>query len=192
MFRPYRLAQYTLSRFFTTPYAWRTFGKKRVERLRQDSDTMPHEGDIINLDDTHSAHPYAQKLPFLSWLFDSSSNTYSWCMNFVVLQTVLRNGMEYPLFYSVWLKPDGDAPGLSKLDRWGNQGQAQYRLIPENRRTGPTGAVCAGYPAATDPGRLQAPCRRQRSDRCCDRGCLHEDACSDGGSQGTGHMRCGR
>jgi hypothetical protein len=66
MFHPWKLAQYTMSRFFTTAYAWRTFGKKRVERLQQEEQTRLQEGDVVNLDDTHSAHPYAKKLPFLS------------------------------------------------------------------------------------------------------------------------------
>jgi hypothetical protein len=29
MFKPWQLAQYTISRFFTTSFAWKTFGKKR-------------------------------------------------------------------------------------------------------------------------------------------------------------------
>jgi hypothetical protein len=70
----------------------------------------------LNLDDTHSAHPYAKKLPFLSWLFDSSSKTYTWAMNLVVLQAVLKSGLEYPLFYSVWQKPETKGEGLTKLD----------------------------------------------------------------------------
>jgi hypothetical protein len=116
MFKPYKLAQYTLSRFFTVPHAWRTFGKKRVARLQEELETALQEGDVINLDDTHSAHPYAKKLPFLCWLKDSSSKTYSWCMNLVVLQAVLRNGIEYPLFYSVWRKVSDDEAGLTKFD----------------------------------------------------------------------------
>jgi len=116
MFKPFRLAQYTLSRFFTTSFAWESFGEKRVERLQEDADTALREGDVINLDDTHIAHPYAKKLPFLSWLFDSSSKTYQWCMNLVVLQAVLQNGLEYPLFYQVWQKPEDNELGFSKLD----------------------------------------------------------------------------
>jgi hypothetical protein len=116
MFKPWKLAQYTMSRFFTTPCAWRTFGMKRVERLQQDSQTQLREGDVINLDDTHSAHPYAKKLPFLSWLFDSSSRTYTWAMNLVVLQAVLKSGLESPLFYSIWRKPETKGEGLTKLD----------------------------------------------------------------------------
>jgi hypothetical protein len=116
MFQPWKLAQYTLSRFFTTSYAWRTFGKKRVERLQQEENTRLQEGDVVNLDDTHIAHPYAKKLPFLSWLFDSSSKTYTWAMNLVVLQAVLKSGLEYPLFYSVWHKPETKGEGLTKLD----------------------------------------------------------------------------
>ncbi|MHA6484979.1 transposase [Paenibacillus sp. strain BS8-2] len=115
MFKPYKLAQYTLSRFLTTPFAWVTFGLKRVERLQCDSDTMLREGDIINLDDTHVAHPYAKKLPFICWLFDSSSKVYSWCMNAVVIQAVLQNGLEYPLLYRYWRKSDDDS-GLTKYE----------------------------------------------------------------------------
>lgn len=116
MFKPFKLAQYTLSRFLTTPFAWRTFGKKRVERLQQEVDTALQEGDVINLDDTHSTHPYAKKLPFLCWLKDSSTKMYSWCMNLVVLQAVLKNGLEYPLFYSVWHKPADGSIGPTKFD----------------------------------------------------------------------------
>mgnify|MGYP001388090595 FL=1 len=116
MFKPYKLAQYTLSRFLTTPFAWRTFGKKRVERLQQEANTALQEGDVINLDDTHSAHPYAKKLPFLCWLKDSSTKTCSWCMNLVVLQAVLKNGLEYPLFYSIWHKSSDAETGLTKFD----------------------------------------------------------------------------
>ncbi|OPA75376.1 hypothetical protein BVG16_21455 [Paenibacillus selenitireducens] len=105
-----------MSRFFTTSFAWKTFGKKRVERLQQDAITQLQEGDVVNLDDTHCAHPYAKQLPFLSWLYDHSSKTYTWAMNLVVLQAVLKSGLEYPLFYSVWHKPEIKGEGLAKLD----------------------------------------------------------------------------
>ncbi len=62
---------------------WKTFGKKRIERLQQDEQTQLQEGDVVNLDDTSCAHPYAKQLPFLSWLFDHSTKTYSWAMNLV-------------------------------------------------------------------------------------------------------------
>lgn len=116
MFKPWRLAQYTLSRFLSSSFAWKTFGKKRVERLQQEHETCLQEGDVVNLDDTHSAHPYAKKLPFLSWLYDHSTKTYVWAMNLVVIQAVLKNGLAYPLFYSVWHKPEIKGEGLTKLD----------------------------------------------------------------------------
>jgi hypothetical protein len=47
--------------------------RKRVERLQADSDTMLRDGASINLDDSHSAHPYAKMLPFLLWLYDAST-----------------------------------------------------------------------------------------------------------------------
>ena len=75
MFKPWRLAQYTMSRFFTNAFAWRTFGRKRVERLQQDVQTQLQEGDVVKLDETHCVHPYAKHLPFLSWLFDHSNKT---------------------------------------------------------------------------------------------------------------------
>lgn len=116
MFQPWKLAQYTMSRFFITSFAWDTFGKKRVERLQQEEQTRLQEGDVINLDDTHCAHPYAKQLPFLSWLFDHSTKTYAWAMNLVVLQAVLKSGLEYPLFYSMWLKHEIKGEGATKLD----------------------------------------------------------------------------
>jgi hypothetical protein len=116
MFQPWKLAQYTLSRFFTKGFAWTTFGKKRVERLQQDPLTGLIDGDIVNLDDTHSTHPYAKLLPFLSWLYDHSTKAYVWATNLVVLQAVLESGLEYPLFYRNWHKPETKGEGLTKLD----------------------------------------------------------------------------
>jgi hypothetical protein len=116
MIQPWKLAQYTMSRFFSSSFAWTTFGKKRVERLQQDEMTRLQNGDVINLDDTHVAHPYAKQLPFLNWLFDSSKKTYVWAMNVVVIQAVLQSGLEYPLFYRVWHKPEVKDEGLSKID----------------------------------------------------------------------------
>lgn len=105
MFQPWKLAQYTLSRFFTKGFAWTTFGKKRVSRLQQDPLTALTDGDVVNLDDTHSAHPFAKVIPFLSWLYDHSTKAYVWATNLVVLQDVLKSGLEYPLFYRIWHKP---------------------------------------------------------------------------------------
>ncbi|UOF89274.1 transposase [Fodinisporobacter ferrooxydans] len=116
MFQPWKFTQSTLSRFFTNGFAWMTFGKKRVERLQQDPLTQLTDGDVINLDDTHSAHPYAKQLPFLSWLFDHSMKVYVWATNLVVLQAVLKSGLEYPLFYRVWHKPEIKGEGITKLD----------------------------------------------------------------------------
>lgn len=116
MSRPWNIAQYTFSRFLVSPLAWTTFGKKRVARLQKDDLTCLRDGDVINVDDTHLAHPYAKQLPFLSWLFDSSKKTYVWAMNLVVLQAVTQSGLEYPLFYRVWQKPQEQHEGPSKID----------------------------------------------------------------------------
>lgn len=37
-------------------------------------------------------------------------------MNLVVLQAVRKNGLEYPLYYSVWRKPKDNEAGLTKYD----------------------------------------------------------------------------
>ncbi|UOF88940.1 transposase [Fodinisporobacter ferrooxydans] len=116
MFQPWKIAQYTLSRFFTNGFAWVTFAKKRVERLQHDPLTRLTDGDVVNLDDTHSAHPYAKQLPFLSWLFDHSMKVHVWATNLVALQAVLKSGLEYPLFYRIWHKPEVKGEGITKLD----------------------------------------------------------------------------
>lgn len=108
MFRGQKLAQYTLSRFLTHNYDWHKFGLKRVARLQEDADTMLKEGDCVNLDDTSVDHPYGKDLPFLCWLFDHSKKVNIWAMSFVAIQAVLQNGLEYPLFYRVWLKPKNE------------------------------------------------------------------------------------
>ncbi|UJF31744.1 transposase [Paenibacillus hexagrammi] len=116
MFQPWKLAQYTLSRFLTKGFAWTTFGKKRVERLQQDPVTALTDGDVVNLDDTHSAHPFAKLLPFLCWLYDHSAKVYVWATNLVVLQAVRKSGLEYPLFFRIWHKPETKGEGLTKID----------------------------------------------------------------------------
>jgi hypothetical protein len=37
-------------------------------------------------------------------------------MNLVVIQAVLKSGLEYPLFYRVWHKPEIKGEGLTKID----------------------------------------------------------------------------
>jgi hypothetical protein len=105
MFRGEKLSQYTLSRFLTHNYDWHKFGLKRIARFQEDADTILKEGDSINLDDTSVDLPYGKVLPFLCWLFDHSKKVNIWAMSFVALQAVLKNGLEYPLFYRIWLKP---------------------------------------------------------------------------------------
>jgi hypothetical protein len=116
MLQRWNIAQYTLSRFLTASYDWAAFGRKRVSRLQQDEHTRLKDGDVVNLDDTVIDHPYGKKLPFLCWLFDSSQKIHVWGMNIVVLQAVLRNGLEYPLSYMVWRKPENKGEGPTKLD----------------------------------------------------------------------------
>ncbi len=116
LFQSKKISQYTMSRFLTTSYNWSLFGQKRVGRLQDDPDTLLCEGDVIALDDTLNPHPYGKELPFLSWLFDHSQKINVWAMNLVSLQAVLRNGLEYPLFYRIWRKPEVKGEGLTKFD----------------------------------------------------------------------------
>ncbi|MCB8818870.1 hypothetical protein [Desulfosporosinus shakirovi] len=105
VFQRKNITQYTMSRFLTTSYDWSLFGQKRVGRLQDDPDTRLREGDVIALDDTLNPHPFGKELPFLSWLFDHSLKISVWAMNIVSLHAVLRNGLEYPLFYRFGVSP---------------------------------------------------------------------------------------
>ena len=116
LFQGKKIIQSTMSRFLTTSYNWSFFGEKRVGRLQDDLDTQLHEGDVIALDDTLNPHPFGKELPFLCWLFDHSKNINVWTMNLVTLHAVLRNGLEYPLFYRIWRKPEVKGEGPTKYD----------------------------------------------------------------------------
>ena len=105
MFRGLKIGQYTLSRFLTSTYNWSGFGIKRIARFQEDPDTKLQDGDTASLDDTMIDHQYGKKLPFLCWLFDHSKKVDIWTMNLVALQAVLKNNLDYPLFYRIWLKP---------------------------------------------------------------------------------------
>ncbi|KRW92827.1 hypothetical protein SD51_00560 [Alicyclobacillus tengchongensis] len=53
------VTQSALSRFLTGFSQWYMFNQKRTARLQEDSDTALVDGDVLALDDTHAAHPYA-------------------------------------------------------------------------------------------------------------------------------------
>lgn len=112
-----KMTQSTLSRFLTGFSGWDIFNQKRTARLQEDLDTALVEGDVLALDDTHAAHPYAKGIPFLYWLYDSSSKVYTWAMNIVALHAVRSNGLKYPWSYAIWTKPENEADKKqSKLD----------------------------------------------------------------------------
>lgn len=111
------VTQSALSRFLTGFSQWDVFNQKRTARLQEDSNTALCDGDVLALDDTHAPHPYAKGIPFLYWLFDSSTKVYTWAMNIVALHAVCSNGIEYPWSYAIWTKPQNDADKKqSKLD----------------------------------------------------------------------------
>jgi hypothetical protein len=117
MFNKKSIIQSTLSRFLTGFGQWDVFNAKRTQRLQNDSETALRDGDVIALDDTHVDHPYAEKIPFLYWLFDSSRKIHIWAMNLVVLHAICKNGLEYPWSYAIWKKRDDETdPQETKLD----------------------------------------------------------------------------
>ncbi len=112
-----KVTQSALSRFLTGFSRWDMFNQKRTARLQEDPDTALVEGDVLALDDSHAPHPYAKEIPFLYWLYDSSSKVYTWAMNIVALHAVRSNGIEYPWSYAIWAKPESDTDKKqSKLD----------------------------------------------------------------------------
>ncbi|MCF8568617.1 transposase [Alicyclobacillus tolerans] len=112
-----KVTQSALSRFLTGFSKWDVFNRRRTARLQEDPDTALAEGDVLALDDTHAPHPYAKGIPFLYWLYDSSTRVYTWAMNIVALHAVRKNGVEYPWSYAIWTKPENDADKKqSKLD----------------------------------------------------------------------------
>ena len=112
-----KVTQSALSRFLTGFPQWDTFNQKRTSRLQEDPDTALRDGDVLALDDTHAPHPYAKEIPFLYWLYDSSTKVYTWAMNIVVLHAIRSNGVEYPWSYAIWTKPENDADKTrSKLE----------------------------------------------------------------------------
>jgi hypothetical protein len=106
----------------------------------------------VNLDDTHSAHPFAKMLPFLSWLYDHSTEVYVWATNLVVLQAVLKSGLEYPLFYRIWHKPETKGEGLTKIDL-----AKQMLLMLRD----PLSASCGSMDRCNPSGKYQAIYKRQ-------------------------------
>ncbi|PHJ37714.1 hypothetical protein P378_14615 [Desulforamulus profundi] len=106
------ISQSAFSRFFSKPFDWLQFAVGRIQRLQEHPESRLSEGDVIALDDTKVAHPFGKKLPFLCWLFDSSTRNHIWCMNL----TVLKNGLEYPLFWRFWRKNESQDDKQTKLE----------------------------------------------------------------------------
>lgn len=110
------ISQSAFSRFFSKPFEWLRFAVGRIQRLQEHPESRLSEGDVVALDDTKVAHPFGKKLPFLCWLFDSSTRNHIWCMNLISTYAVLKNGLEYPLFWRFWCKTENQDNKQSKLD----------------------------------------------------------------------------
>lgn len=117
MFGKVKITQPTLSRFLTGFTQWSVFNSKRTERLQEDTETALSDGDVIALDDTHVPHLYAEKIPFLYWLYDSSRKVKIWAMNLVVLHAIRKNGEEYPWSFTIWKKPQNESSENQKQSK---------------------------------------------------------------------------
>ena len=110
------IAQSAFGRFLAKPFHWLTFTTKRILVLQENSETRLSDGDIIALDDTKIEHSYGKKIPFLCWLFDSSDKRHLWCMDLVTTLAVLKNGLEYPLLWRIWVKSENQKEKQNKLE----------------------------------------------------------------------------
>lgn len=110
------ITQSAFSRFLSKPFRWLDLAVKRISALQEKPDTRLTDGDIIALDDTKIEHPYGKKIPFLCWLFDSSDKRHVWCMNLVTTLAVLKNGLEYPLLWRIWVKTENQDQKQTKLE----------------------------------------------------------------------------
>ena len=110
------VSQSAFSRFLSKPFQWLTFAVGRITRLQEHVESQLSEGDVIALDDTKIAHPFGKKLPFLCWLFDSSTKNNVWCMNLVSTFAILKNGLQYPLFWRFWVKTEVKDIKKTKLE----------------------------------------------------------------------------
>jgi hypothetical protein len=116
MFSQKRVTQSVLSRFMVSAFRWDLFHLKRVRQFQLDEETKLVDRDVIALDDTLVVHEHAAKMPFLYRLFDHCTNTYVKAMNLVVIHARKANGLQYPLFYSIWNKEQENEIHLTKLD----------------------------------------------------------------------------
>jgi hypothetical protein len=110
------ISQSAFSRFLSMPVEWFKFSFGRVKRLQSNPDSRLADGDIIALDDSKIEHPFGKKIPFLCWLFDSSEKRHVWCMNLVSTLAVLKNGLEYPMLWRLWIKKHQENDKRTKID----------------------------------------------------------------------------
>ena len=130
MFSQKRVTQSVLSRFMVSAFRWELFHLKRVRQFQLDEETKLVDGDVIALDDTLVVHEHAAKMPFLYRLFDHCTNTYVKAMNLVVIHARKANGLQYPLFYSIWNKEQENKVHLTKLDLALQMLQALKKQLP--------------------------------------------------------------
>jgi len=111
-----KVSQSAFSRFLSKPFEWLQFSLGRLSRLQNHKESRLTDGDVIALDDTKIEHPHGNKIPFLCWLFDSSDKHHVWCINLVSTLAVLKNGLEYPMLWRIWVKAEQGNEKQTKLD----------------------------------------------------------------------------
>jgi len=134
VFKVEKISQSAMSRFLNDYTEWQKFTCLRVQRLQEDTAMALEEGDVVCLDDTIEPHPFADKIPFLAWLFDHSKKVYMQSLNLLATHAVKQNGREYPLFHSYWAKAEDVTATLTKFDLAVSQLKALRSVLPEKLR----------------------------------------------------------
>jgi hypothetical protein len=77
-----------------------------------------------------SVYRFLKAKSIIIQLFDHCTNTYVKAMNLVVIHARKANGLQYPLFYSIWNKEQENEIHLTKLDLALQMLQALKKQLP--------------------------------------------------------------
>ncbi len=56
------------------------------------------DGDVVNVDERERGDGFGKDVGFLKWVFDDWGKGYVWGRNVVVVEGVVKRGLEYGLF----------------------------------------------------------------------------------------------
>lgn len=147
-----QVSQAAMSRFLNRAWNWNAFNQERLRQLQGDPQTSLAAGDVIALDDTHLAHPYAKKMAWVHRLFDHTAKTFVPSLNLVALLGIRSDGLNYPLGFRFWEKAETPESQTSKYDL------ASDLLLDLRRVVGNIRlwvAMDSWYPAATLLGLIE-------------------------------------